>query len=411
VQSNNVAIGYLRAFITMLVVAHHAVLAYAAFATHDVAPFASPPYVWTAFPVIDSQRWRGFDLFALFNDGFFMALMFLLAGLFVAPSMARKGFKSYLAGRGLRLGLPYVAAVALLSPLAYYPSYLLSGAPPGATAYFEQWLSLPFWSPGPCWFLAVLLGLDLLAALLLRFAPNAITALGTWCSGAAQRPMRFFLALVGISFLASLAMVLSFGNTKWFAEGPFVLQASRALLYPCYFFAGVAIGSWGLERGLLARDGQLAQRWMMWAGIAFVAFCLRVIVVVKSATLADHMPPALSAANSFTFALSCAATSLFLLALFVRFANKRMPVFDSFGANAYGVYVVHYAFIAWIQYLLVQAPLSAVPKAVIVFAGALLLSWGAVATLRRIGFVDAVLSNRAAGVGAARDSAVVASAS
>lgn len=56
----NVALGYLRAFITSLVIVHHAVLAYHPYAPTPSPNFSSQPLMWTAFPIVDSQRlaWR-----------------------------------------------------------------------------------------------------------------------------------------------------------------------------------------------------------------------------------------------------------------------------------------------------------------------------------------------------------------
>ena len=51
--------------------------------------------------------------------------------------------------------------------------------------------------------------------------------------------------------------------------------------------------------------------------------------------------------------------------------------------NAYGIYLVHYLFVVWLQYLLIGIVLFAVAKAVIVFTGALLLSWGVVTAFGR----------------------------
>jgi hypothetical protein len=56
----NLAIGYLRAFITLLVLAHHAILAYHPFAPPRGAALNGPARWWQAFPVVDSQRWTGF---------------------------------------------------------------------------------------------------------------------------------------------------------------------------------------------------------------------------------------------------------------------------------------------------------------------------------------------------------------
>jgi peptidoglycan/LPS O-acetylase OafA/YrhL len=70
--------------------------------------------------------------------------------------------------------------------------------------------------------------------------------------------------------------------------------------------------------------------------------------------------------------------------VFLRFAARRWPPSDSLSQNAYAIYLVHYAFVIWLQYLLLGLALVAVAKGAIVFAGTLLLSWGAAAMLSRI---------------------------
>jgi hypothetical protein len=87
----NPAIGYLRASIVALVVAHHAVLAYHPIAPSPAASLVAQPRWWRAFPVSDAQRWSGFAVFAGFNGVFFMSLMFFLSGLFVWDGVKRKG--------------------------------------------------------------------------------------------------------------------------------------------------------------------------------------------------------------------------------------------------------------------------------------------------------------------------------
>jgi len=49
------------------------------------------------------------------------------------------------------------------------------------------------------------------------------------------------------------------------------------------------------------------------------------------------------------------------LALFLRFAKPR-KIFDSLRENAYGIYLVHYAFVSWLQYALLKSQLSAIEK-------------------------------------------------
>src|SRR5436309_3124648 len=72
----SIAVGTLRAVITVLVVVHHALLAYNPFAPPPPATLTAQPRFWGAFPVVDSHRWGTGALLTSFNDMFFMALMF-----------------------------------------------------------------------------------------------------------------------------------------------------------------------------------------------------------------------------------------------------------------------------------------------------------------------------------------------
>src|SRR5260370_28251352 len=81
--------------------------------------------------------------------------------------------------------------------------------------------------------------------------------------------------------------------------------------------------------------------------------------------------------------LCCAGGCLFMLAMFVRFANRRVRVFDALNDKAYGIYLVHYLFSVWLQFALLGLAVIAVVKAAIVFSGTLVLSWGLVAAIRQ----------------------------
>jgi len=191
-------------------------------------------------------------------------------------------------------------------------------------------------------------------------------------------------------------MNLGFGPIRWFTFGPFMIQASRALLYPTYFFAGVGIGACGIERGLLAHDGQLARRWAWWLVAAAIAFAFYAIVsVILAKTLGSQPSLGLRATAGVAFVLYCGAISFFFLALFVRFANRRNRIVDSLSANAYGMYLVHYTFVIWLQYGLLNASLPEFLKGLVVFVATLLLSWATVAGIRTIPLIDRILSSGA----------------
>jgi hypothetical protein len=373
---------YLRAFVIVLVVWHHAILAYHTFA------FLNPENPTDTFsPVVDIQRWAGFDLMAGFNDTFFMALMFLISGLFVWRSLTRKGAQTYLSDRLKRLGIPFVIGVLFLMPLAYYPAQLnVELVYGGSTSYGEFWLGIArsgFGASGPLWVLWLLLVFDGLVALLYRVASHPGRVFRGRASSVFERPLPFFGTLVGISTAAYLPLVLIFGPLEWIQIGPFEAQASRILFYLVYFLAGTAVGGYGLDRSLLKSDGPLARRWWGWLAAGLISFIALIILVI-----AGTAGPIV---GGFVFAVSCAVLVYGALAFFLRFATRRVGVLDSLAANAYGIYIVHYVFVTWLQYGLLGSDLSAIAKATLVFAGTLMLSWGLIAAIRRIPAVARVI--------------------
>ncbi len=383
----NYAIGYLRAFIVALVVAHHAVLAYHPFAPPPPVSLAAQPRWWGAFPVVDTQRWSGFSLFAGFNDVFFMSLMFFLSGLFVWHGLLTKGSNNFVRGRFLRLGLPFLVSAAVLAPLAYYPAYLQTSDHSGFGGFLHQWISLGQWPAGPAWFVWVLFVFDCVAALLFRIAPTWGARLGRIMP---TQPARFFALLAGISALTYIPLAFLSSPLEWNAWGPFAFQTSRPFHYLAYFLIGVVVGATGFDQGLLAAGGKLGQRWLLWALRALLAFGAASVVTVIALT-SHATSPAWSAAMDVGFVVSCAATCLAFLAIFIHFALSRSPLFDSLAENSYAIYLVHYAFVTWLQYALLPASIPAVIKGAVVFLGALTLSWTAAIAIRRIPAVRQII--------------------
>jgi peptidoglycan/LPS O-acetylase OafA/YrhL len=380
-SSYNVSIGQLRAFVTALVVAHHAVLAYHPWAPPPPASLSTQPRFWEAFPVVDAQRWTGWALFVGWNDSFFMALMFLLSGLFVWSSLQRKGSGGFLSGRLVRLGLPFIFAAAFLAPLAYFPAYLKSSSQHTLDGFWAQWSKLGTWPAGPAWFIWVLLAFGCAAVALSKLAPHWAESLNAVSSNLLRRPIAFFGALVLLSALAYVPMAVSFGALNWKAWGPFTFQTSRIFLYATYFAAGIILGANPTEATLLSSNGPLAKRWILWPATAFVAFVAATIVTI----VALSNPAALRSLGwliNLCFPITCAATCFALLSLFLRFARSQGPLRENFCTAAYGIYLVHYPIVNWTQYALLPLNLSAILKGIIVTAVGLALSWALIALAR-----------------------------
>ncbi len=272
----------------------------------------------------------------------------------------------------------------MLAPLAYYPAYLATGANPAIGAYLRAWTNLGgAWPAGPAWFIWVLLAYGLAAAALYRVAPRWGEALSRLAKGADQRPLRLFALIFAVSGVAFTGLALAFTPEQWFDFGPFAVQSARILHYAVYFAAGIGVGAAGLGAGLLAPAGKLARRWWIWALLTLPSVALAAGVAIAGYVLKASSAPGWQIASDLTWALACATLSFAFLASFVRFVRKPSKVWDSLSANAYGIYLVHYAFVIWLQYALLPAGLPGVAKGLFVFVAAAGLSWATTAALRR----------------------------
>jgi len=379
----SLALSNLRGIVIVIVLAFHSSLAYLASAPAQGARFDQAPYTWQAFPIIDTHRWIGFDLFCAWQDVSLMSSMFFLSGLFVAPGLLRKGCWPFVIDRIWRIGLPFVLVILFLSPLALYPAYSVRTVDPSFAGFWQQWTSLPFWPIGPEWFLCVLLVLSMIAAGLYAVVPGYIKQLGRLAAWACERPIKFWALLVTISLVAYVPLALAYSPWSWVLHGPFSLQLSRPAHYLTYFFAGMAVGQVGLDRGLLTRHGPLARHWWMWLGAAVVSF--GAWAGLTSLTMPDWAAAPLAAqiAGTVAYPVACASGCLFLLAVCLRFSRTHILILDSLSANAYAMYLVHYVFVVWLQYALLGSNLFAIAKVAIVLGCTLILSWASSAAFNR----------------------------
>jgi len=306
-----------------------------------------------------------------------MALMFFISGLFVWSSLERKGAGRFVRDRLVRLGLPFLLLAGLLAPIAYYPAYLQCAPAPTLADYCRQWFALGNWPAGPGWFLWVLLALGCLAAAVYKLAPRALPSVNHFAAPLLRRPAAFFVALAALSALAYAPMALALNPLRWTTWGPFTFQTSRIIHYALYFAAGAIVGAATGERSLLSPTGPLAKRWILWPIAALLAFVAVIAITIAAATNPAH-PRSLDIIGAIGFSVSCAASSFACLALFLRFARSPRPLIDNFSACAYGVFIIHYPIVNWLQHALLGAQLSGVVKGAIAIVAGLALSWWAV---------------------------------
>ena len=390
---------YLRGFITVLVVAHHSSLAYTTF-----AHFNSQVYIASTHPIVDTARAFGLDVFEDFNDVFFMSLMFLISGIFVLPSLARKGPFVFFRDRFRRLFIPLLITVIFIMPPGYLASWNLAHHNWDLHAFLVDYVNVEHWPGGPAWFIGIL------------FIFNGIIAGGylTWratlnrwagyLAAHSSRPGGLFWRTYLLTLVLFIPLVLIFGASAWIGYGLFAFQLSRILLYAGYFVVGMLLGAAGTDKGILGERSALMRYSALWIAGCVLAYMAHGITGDYARDLENHHRLNDTQANLLYqpfWCLSCALSSMAFLSLFHRRFRKtgtsspprRNPprAWESLSTNAYGIYLIHYAFVLWIQYLLLTVSLSAIPKFALTFTGALALSWTITALIRRIPIVGRYL--------------------
>jgi hypothetical protein len=368
-KARNFSIDRTRTFLTLVVLIHHAVIPY------------------TYFGHTDPKYWIGFDCVVLATDSFFMAMFFFLSGLFVWPSLGRKSPGTFLHDRLLRLGLPFAIAAFTVIPVAYYAISLRQHPDVGFAEFYWKTITVGPWPSGPVWFVWVLLVFDLTASLLYRISPALLDPINRLSLRGYDRPADFWLFLVVVTAVLYIPARVYFGAGRWFTLGPFDVQASRVLLYAAYFFLGAGIGAANFDRGLLSPAGRLAKSGWGWAIVTLIPYCLMWgLIGIKREILGNPviLPNWYEASYGLFFVAFSAAILFTILAYFLRFKRSGWSVLDPMQSAAYGIFLVHYPIVLWLQYWLFDFDIPAIVKAVVALVLTVVLSWAATAALRRL---------------------------
>ncbi|WP_298731919.1 acyltransferase [uncultured Chitinophaga sp.] len=356
-------IDHLRSAITVLVVAHHSSLAYTTFAS-----FNKQAYILSTHPIVDKERWIGLDIFENFNDVFFMSLMFFISGMFVLPSLTRKGVTAFIRDRFYRLFLPFAAGVTLLMMLAYYPAYYIAHGSHSIKGYVIDYFTTEAWPVGPPWFIWVLFLYNIIFALLFPLLKNK--TIGSF------RPGVLVSGLVVITWILYVPMAMWVGPYTWTGIGPFDFQKSRILLYFAYFLLGALAGNKRYGDGIFS--GKFIALWPLW-----IAACLLMYILLTVISAPLRQLVAQEKISSMTgwlvyytvYVLSCSLSCIALVTSFKALVQAPKSWWTFLSANAYSIYLLHYIFVVWCQYALLSISAPAFIKFIITFIVALSGSW------------------------------------
>ena len=379
-------INYLRSFITVLVVFHHSLLAYTTFAY-----FNEDIYINSTHVVVDQLRWLVLDILVNFNDIYFMSLMFLIGGLFLVKSIERKGHSTFLTDRFKRLLLPFLLLGTFFMLLAYIPAYYLSKGTFNLNHYIKDYFTIQRWPVGPPWFVWVLFLFNLLFALSYPMWSKAYHWIGTKLQHWGNQPLKLFLSLVLFTALLYIPLTWVLTTNSWVGIGPFDMQSNRFFLYSGYFFLGVVLGRMDFNNTLLSASSKIVRYWKIWWALALIIFLALTIIPRYLLPLVEQQKLSETLGYSLYYVLyilSCSTTSLAMLTSFKALVKRERSWWNSLSDNAYMIYLCHFVFVVWVQFLLLDYNMHASIKALLTFVISFSLSWVFSLQIRKIRIIE-----------------------
>jgi glucan biosynthesis protein C len=380
-------IDYLRAFMVLLVVFEHALLPYAAH------------YKFRAY-IGDFGGNVFFDVFHLHNDAIMMPFLFLLAGMFVLPSLQRRGFASFAREKFFRLVIPFVLGVTILVPIQTYSKYLVTTDP--NINYLDYLQNVYFFdrmAASGFWFLYVLFIFTFSLLAINTILPGFVKLVGRCITWAIERPVSGFLVFFMIS-----AVLLGCADMLWgpyFAAGYYlkvfyILPGSFSFIFAFFFLLGAGIAEIDLNQNQAFLE-KISASWAKWVGLAVVSgaiyayYCIaygsdgaynyevyrsRYLEESWSDTwsiLAEYAPPVLI--RTTLLGLFMCSLTVMYFSLFYRFLNVPSKVWISLAACSFGIFIFHEPIQVPVSYLLYNVDLNEYIKFAITTCVSLFGSW------------------------------------
>jgi len=379
-------IDYLRGFLVLVMVADHAVQGYA-------LRFGNSWF----FP--DSSRETLYDAIHLNNHNFMMPMFFLLAGLFVIPSLQRRGLLNFLKERFLRIVIPFLVGVPLTAPLLSYPRYTyLRGHDISFIDYVRDvYFVSSELQAGVFWFLHYLMAATLVLIIVWKIFPKLVTAIGRFVQWAMEHPYGGILSLyLSCTFVITLSDLL-WGGKFWVGFQPiFYVPVAHFMVMAIFFALGAGISQVGLLKDFEWLE-RMSEKWLLWViltvvfGFIYISYSINyyydgaysydiLIHFYRGGMWADVWPVFFEAAPAI--AIRTGIRGFFLIfetlafvSIFYKFFNTPSRLGQSLAVSAYGIYMLHEPFVIWMHYYFIGQSVPTFVKYVLSAGVGIGVSW------------------------------------
>ena len=363
----------LRIYLTILVIVHHAALAYGGSGNWPVQD-----------PGVDEISPLLLTFFNALNQSYFMSAFFLLAGYFTPRSLERKGAKRFLIDRLIRLGIPVLVYITIILNFTYwFLSVFYWGVPFGIGD-----IRL-LYEPGHLWFLQLLLIFAVIYVLLRALASRAsIEPLRPY-------PDRFPPDAVLFACIGVLTVLTYLERLIWpVAKAIFLgMQAGSFVHYVFCFYVGVLAyrGDWFQRLGKAQ-----ARRWgIMSLVVILLWFPMMFLGGATESKLNQAKffggPYWQSLASSLWCTFLMVGIIVFLLYFFRARLNRAGPLAQSMAANVYTVYIIHQTVLIMLHVFMLPVNIPTIVKFVVVSLVAVPVCFVLSSLIRKIPYAKRVL--------------------
>ena len=319
--------------------------------------------------VINPDRHLIFDIISLLLDKIVMPLMFFIAGYFSLYSIQKTNVLNFIKKRLKRLGIPLLLGLIFIAPIMVYIRHLFRNDI--NQNYFEYWYSTYFLKEIDSvhlWFLYTLLLFTFIFAILYYLKKDFFLN-KTYGGLKLSFTKNILLSGILISFLFFIVNLFIL-DIKWITIGEFgILQPTRFVVYISLFFLGVIAFKKNFFSIYFSSDKLIL--WTIFTSIIVVATLLLYYFFYPDVLTVNF----LKLINAILFVYLNIGLLMMLLKLFHKYINSNAVIWRKLSKNSYTIYVIHYPFVLFLQYYMLDFSFSPFIKFGIVFLISLVASY------------------------------------
>lgn len=343
----------LRSMVILFVVLMHGALCYMVYA----------PSWWY---VVDTDTSLFFTKLVLLVDVPIMLIMFFLAGFFSCPSLFKRGTGVFLKDKIVRVGIPWVTGVLILTPPTAYMIYFSRNVP----VSFLQFWSHDFWGEmfqqSVYWFLGILMLFFIVLSAIYELSPKL-------------RNIEFKAGKPSVKFLVLFWTLMTFGFfimnqifplDTWYNKAYIIsFQPNRFTLYIGYF----ALGIYACHKKWFTAEGY-TPKLLPWLIFCVVTGYLYLNYRFIYAAQADKTM-LWKSGTAILFNCYCLSALMSGLALFKKMINSSSVFWRSLSSNSYGIYFIHPLILYPLAYFFKGYSIPLYLKSTVVIVITMIVSW------------------------------------